>query len=28
VVDLVAQLATHTPETMPPRRTLTLLGEG
>jgi len=27
VLDLVAQLAAHTPETMPPRRTLTLLGE-
>jgi hypothetical protein len=28
VVSTVALLAAHTPETLPPRRTLTILGEG
>ena len=28
VIETVALLATHTPETLPPRRRLTILGEG
>jgi len=28
VIDTVAMLAAHTPETVPPRRTLTLLEDG